>query len=77
MPAQVGNVLTGKVATVKAFGAFVDVGLAQHALIHAAQISEHRITDVGAVFKQGDSVKVGPGAAHRHGGACSPAGLRP
>ena len=56
--AQVGNVVEGVIKAVKPFGVFVDIGLAQHALLHAAQVSADRISDIGAIFKEGDAVKV-------------------
>ena len=50
--------ITGKVTAVKPFGAFVDVGLGQHALIQVANISADRITAVDQIFAIGDTVKV-------------------
>ena len=69
--AQVGNVVEGRITAVKDFGAFMDIGLAQHALIHTAQISEARVNSVAAVFKEGDYVKASRSAPQAH---CPPRG---
>jgi len=54
---MVGDVVEGIVASVKAYGAFVDLG-ATNGLLHISQISHDRITSVEDVVKPGDKLKV-------------------
>ena len=52
-----GDVVTGVVTSVAAFGAFVDLGGAD-GLIHLSELSWHRIGHPGEVLKVGQSVEV-------------------
>ncbi|MEW5307547.1 MAG: hypothetical protein WDW36_009935 [Sanguina aurantia] len=56
-----GDVVSGVVQAVKAFGAFVDIGGAT-GLLHISQISHMRITDVGKILAVGDKLKIGSGS---------------
>lgn len=53
-----GQVLTGVVRNVTAFGAFVDLGVHQDGLIHISQMSDKFIKDPTTVVSVGDVVKV-------------------
>ncbi len=52
-----GQVRTGKVRSIKDFGAFVDIG-GVDGLIHISDASWGRIKDIGEVVKHGDEVEV-------------------
>jgi len=54
---KVGDVLTGKVESVKDYGAFVDLG-GVTGLLHVSQISHKRIKNPSDVLKEGQEVKV-------------------
>jgi len=53
----VGSVVTGKVASVMPYGAFINVGT-MAGLLHISQISDERITSVQNVLQVGDELKV-------------------
>jgi uncharacterized protein len=53
-----GMILEGAVTNVAAFGAFVDIGIHQDALIHISAMSKSFIKDPREVVKSGDVVKV-------------------
>ena len=53
-----GEVLTGKVETIKDYGAFVDLGDGVSGLVHISQICEKRIRKPSEVLAVGDKVKV-------------------
>jgi small subunit ribosomal protein S1 len=53
----VGMELTGTVARVRPFGAFVDLG-GLDGLVHVSEISHRRVKDPGEILKPGQSVKV-------------------
>ncbi len=55
---QVGDVMEGKVETITAYGAFIDLGNGISGLVHISQISQKRIQSVHEVLKEGDDVKV-------------------
>ncbi len=55
---QIGDILDGKVETITAYGAFIDLGDGISGLVHISQISQKRIQSVNEVLKQGDAVKV-------------------
>lgn len=55
---KVGQVLTGVVRNVTAFGAFVDMGVHQDGLIHISQMSDKFIKDPTSLVSVGDLVKV-------------------
>jgi ribosomal protein S1 len=50
--------LDGTVARVELFGAFVDVGVGKHGLIHISQLSTQRVNRVNEVVNEGDQVTV-------------------
>ena len=52
-----GAIVTGKVETLKPYGAIINVsGLM--GLLHISQISHHLVTDISAIFSPGDGIKV-------------------
>ena len=50
--------LHGKISKIELFGAFVDVGLEQHGLIHISQLKRGQINRVEDIVKQGDEIDV-------------------
>ena len=55
---EVGSVLEGKVESLQAYGAFVDLGDGISGLVHISQISQKRIKKPSEVLTVGDTVKV-------------------
>ncbi len=55
---KVGQVFHGTVATIKDYGAFVDISDGLSGLVHVSQISQERIKHPGAVLKEGQEVDV-------------------
>jgi small subunit ribosomal protein S1 len=53
-----GAVLTGRVASVLDFGAFVDLGSGIQGLLHVSEMSWSRATSANAVVAQGDQITV-------------------
>ena len=53
-----GQVYHGVVATIKEYGAFVDIGSGLSGLVHISQISHNRIKHPGVVLKEGQEVDV-------------------
>jgi uncharacterized protein len=51
------RVVTGIVSNVASFGAFVDIGLAQDAMIHISEVSDHYVRDVREVLSVGQMVR--------------------
>jgi uncharacterized protein len=51
-------VVEGVITNVTRFGAFVDIGVHQDALIHISQLADHFVADPDQVVKVGDIVKV-------------------
>jgi uncharacterized protein len=49
-----GQVVTGKIKNVVDFGAFVDLGIKETALVHISEISDNYISDPHTVLKVGD-----------------------
>jgi small subunit ribosomal protein S1 len=54
----VGAVLTGRVASVRDFGAFVDFGGGVQGLLHVSEMSWSRVADPADVVKPGDEITV-------------------
>ena len=54
----VGSVVTGHVASVREFGAFVDIGGGVQGLLHVSEMGWSRVNDPSAVFKTGDEITV-------------------
>lgn len=55
---KVGDVMDGKVETLKDYGAFVNLGGGATGLLHVSQISRKRIKTPADVLKEGQEVKV-------------------
>jgi ribosomal protein S1 len=54
----VDAVLTGRVASVREFGAFVDLGGGVQGLLHVSEMSWSRVTDPSQVVKPGEQITV-------------------
>jgi small subunit ribosomal protein S1 len=54
----VGAVLTGRVASVRDFGAFVDLGAGVQGLLHVSEIGWSRVSDPSQVLKPGEEITV-------------------
>ena len=50
--------LTGRVSKIDLYGAFVDIGIGQDALIHISKIQRGRVNRVDEVLSEGDEVSV-------------------
>ena len=55
---QVGQVFKGVIATIKDYGAFVDLGDGLSGLVHISQISNKRIKHPSVALKEGETVDV-------------------
>lgn len=55
---EVGETYTGKVVSVKPFGAFVEIKPGTEGLVHISELEWHRVNDVEDVVKVGDSIEV-------------------
>ena len=55
---KVGSVYHGTVATIKDYGAFIDLGDDMSGMVHISQISHERIKHPGVVLKEGQEVDV-------------------
>ncbi len=55
---RVGDVKTGKVESLKEYGAFVDLGGGITGLLHVSQIANKRLKHPGEVLKEGQEVEV-------------------
>lgn len=53
-----GAVLTGRVATVREFGAFVDLGGGVQGLLHVSEMGWSRVADPSQIVKPGDAITV-------------------
>jgi small subunit ribosomal protein S1 len=53
-----GAVLTGRVASVPAFGAFVDLGAGIQGLLHVSEMGWSRVTDPNEIVSPGDQITV-------------------
>jgi small subunit ribosomal protein S1 len=53
-----GRQVTGRVKSVTAFGAFVDLGVGPQGLVHISQLARRRVEKVTDVVKVGDEVQV-------------------
>ena len=53
-----GAVLTGRVASVRDFGAFVDLGGGVHGLLHVSEMGWSRVSDTSQVVRPGDEITV-------------------
>lgn len=55
---EVGEVYTGKVKSIQAYGAFVEIAPGTDGLLHISEIDHRRLKTVDEVLKEGDSVEV-------------------
>lgn len=55
---QIGAVMSGKVDSIKDYGAFIDLSDGLSGLVHISQISHERIKHPGVVLKEGQQVDV-------------------
>lgn len=55
---EVGKVYVGKVASLKEYGAFVDIVPGISGLVHVSELSNERVQDVNDYLSEGDSIKV-------------------
>ena len=55
---EVGKVYTGRVVTIKDFGAFVNIMPGTDGMVHISQLSDKRVEKVEDVLKEGQTVKV-------------------
>jgi polyribonucleotide nucleotidyltransferase len=55
---QVGKIYTGKVASIKDFGAFVEIVPGKDGLLHISEIDHYRVGRVDDVLRMGDVVEV-------------------
>jgi small subunit ribosomal protein S1 len=53
-----GKVITGRVASVREFGAFVDLGGGVQGLLHVSEMGWSRVSDTSHVVKPGDEITV-------------------
>ena len=53
-----GAVLTGRVTSVREFGAFVDLGAGVQGLLHVSEMGWSRVSDTSQVVKPGDEITV-------------------
>jgi small subunit ribosomal protein S1 len=53
-----GKVMTGRVASVREFGAFVDLGGGVQGLLHVSEMGWSRVSDTSQVVKPGDEITV-------------------
>ena len=54
----VGSVVTGRVASVREFGAFVDLGAGVQGLLHVSEMGWSRVTDPSSIVKVGEEITV-------------------
>jgi small subunit ribosomal protein S1 len=54
----VGAVMTGRVASVRDFGAFIDLGGGVQGLLHVSEMGWSRVEDMSQVLKAGDEITV-------------------
>ena len=54
----VGDVMTGRVVSVRDFGAFVDLGAGVQGLLHVSEMAWARVSDTSEVVKAGDEITV-------------------
>jgi len=53
-----GQILTGKVVSIKEFGAFIEFAPGKEGMVHISKIAKERIDRVEDVLTLGDTVKV-------------------
>ena len=55
---EAGQILEGKVISIKEFGAFVEFAPGKEGMVHISKISKERVNHVEDVLTLGDTVKV-------------------
>ena len=55
---EAGQILTGKVVSIKEFGAFIEFAPGKEGMVHISKIAKERINHVEDVLTLGDIVKV-------------------
>jgi polyribonucleotide nucleotidyltransferase len=55
---DVGDVVTGKVKSIVAFGAFVEIAPGKDGLVHISELEWHKVDKVEDVLKEGDMIEV-------------------
>jgi small subunit ribosomal protein S1 len=55
---EVGSVITGRVASVRDFGAFIELGGGVQGLLHVSEMGWSRVANAATVLKQGDEITV-------------------
>ena len=55
---EVGEIYTGKVVRLMAFGAFVEILPGKDGLVHISELADHRVGSVEEVVSEGDELKV-------------------
>ncbi len=58
MQLKVGDIVEGKVVSVKEYGAFVEMGADCSGMVHISEIAKDFVDDINNFVKVGDSVKV-------------------
>ena len=53
-----GVIMTGRVASVREFGAFVDLGAGVQGLLHVSEMAWSRVSDPAEIVKEGDEITV-------------------
>jgi polyribonucleotide nucleotidyltransferase len=56
--AQIGNIYTGRVVRIEAFGAFVEIIPGMDGLVHISQLDSERVEKVEDIVKMGDEITV-------------------
>lgn len=55
---EVGATITGRVASVRDFGAFIDLGAGVQGLLHVSEMGWSRVTDPASIVKVGEEITV-------------------
>lgn len=55
---QLGNVIKGRVRSLKPYGAFIDLGRGQSGLLHKSELAHEWVDDPAAYLKPGDEIQV-------------------
>ena len=55
---EAGQVLEGKVVSIKEFGAFIEFAPGKEGMVHISKLSRERVNHVEDVLTRGDKVKV-------------------
>ncbi len=55
---EIGTIYTGKVKSIQAYGAFIEIGPNTDGLLHISEIEHRRLKTVDEVLTEGDSVEV-------------------